>query len=170
MRLKLVLLAVTAVALCAGGCERRTEVSASAGGAYFSSGKDGASGGSGAGSVRIGAPVRDGGLTYRVTGVRPGPRRIGAERPQGQYVQVHLAVTNRGRRARDIGAPPKLIAGGQRYAADLGATFALGDRAGPLFEEIGPGETIRGAVVYDIPRRARPAAVDLGGTRIRLRR
>ncbi|WP_460308944.1 DUF4352 domain-containing protein [Actinocorallia aurea] len=111
---------------------------------------------------RIGEIVEDGGLAFKVTAVRKGPKRIGEMAARGKFVLLDVTVRNVGTGPVFFsGVEQELIAGGTAYEADSEATARLGQKARSLLEEIEPGGLVKGIVVYDIPRNARPSGVEL---------
>ncbi len=114
----------------------------------------------------IGDPVRDGKFEFTVTKVEKGVAQVGDEylneKAQGQFVLVHMAVEN-------IGDEPQTFFGsnqqlsdseGRTFNADDGAAIYLGE-SNALLEEINPGNTVKGIVVFDVPKDAQLASIDL---------
>jgi hypothetical protein len=114
----------------------------------------------------IGTPVRDGKFEFTVTGVEPGVARIGddmfGQDAQGQFLLVHVTVTNIGEEAQYFdGSSQKLTdAQGRTHSADTGAAIYLGD-AQSFLNQINPGNSVQGTVVFDVPADAAPASVEL---------
>ncbi|MBB5077796.1 DUF4352 domain-containing protein [Nonomuraea endophytica] len=117
-------------------------------------------------SASIGQAVTDGGLTMTVTKVEQ-LDRIGAESlgkaARGRFVVVHLSVKNTGTRAQAfISDSQKLLAGGAEYRADAGAAvYVDGADSKLLYEKIKPGDTITGALVFDVPKGVQPGSIEL---------
>ncbi|MFI9555490.1 DUF4352 domain-containing protein [Nonomuraea endophytica] len=117
-------------------------------------------------SASIGQAVTDGGLTMTVTRVEQ-LDRIGAESlgkaARGRFVVVHLSVKNTGTRAQAfISDSQKLLAGGAEYRADPGAAvYVDGADSKLLYEKIKPGDTIAGALVFDVPKGVQPVSIEL---------
>lgn len=114
----------------------------------------------------IGTPVRDGKFEFTVTGVEPGVTRVGddmfGEDAQGQFLLVHVTVTNIGDEAQYFdGSSQKLTdTQGRTHSADTGAAIYLGD-AQSFLNQINPGNSVQGTVVFDVPADAAPATVEL---------
>ncbi|WP_432457173.1 DUF4352 domain-containing protein [Cellulomonas iranensis] len=114
----------------------------------------------------IGTPVRDGKFEFTVTGVEPGVARVGddmfGEDAQGQFLLVHVTVTNIGEEAQYFdGSSQKLTdTQGRTHSADTGAAIYLGD-AQSFLNQINPGNSVQGTVVFDVPADAAPASVEL---------
>jgi len=104
----------------------------------------------------LGTPVRDGKFEFTVTAVEPGVARLGddlfGQDAQGQYVLVHLTVTNIGDEAQyfDGSSQKAFDAQGREFSADTAAAVHLGD-ANSFLNQINPGNTVSGTVVFDVP-------------------
>jgi hypothetical protein len=114
----------------------------------------------------IGNPVRDGKFEFTVRKVECGKSRIGSAdfgtRAQGQFCFVYLKVENIGKEAQLLDGSNQYMfgEGGQRYDADTEAAIYLDD-AQTFLEEINPGNSVDGIVVFDIPKSATPARLEL---------
>jgi hypothetical protein len=114
----------------------------------------------------IGDKVRDGKFRFTVTKVKKGVPSIGGEmlntEAQGQFVLVHLTVTNIGEEAQTLdGSAQKVFdAKKRKFSADTEAAIYLGDSRSFL-EQINPGNTVKGIVVFDIPKAASPVRIEL---------
>lgn len=126
----------------------------------------------------LGAAVRDGKLEFTVTAVEPGVAHVGDEflgaDPQGKFVLVHVSVTNVGDAAQMFDATSQQLVDtqGREHSADPTAGAYLG--ADSFLDDVGPGGSIEGVVVFDLPADAVPASVELhdssvsGGTTVAL--
>ncbi|MBO0898947.1 DUF4352 domain-containing protein [Cellulomonas sp. zg-ZUI199] len=114
----------------------------------------------------IGTPVRDGKFEFTVTAIEPGVARIGSDvlgkDAQGQFTLVHVTVTNIGDEAQYFdGSSQKLVdAQGRTHSADTSAAIYLGD-AESFLNQINPGNSVQGTVVFDLPADATPASLEL---------
>jgi hypothetical protein len=114
----------------------------------------------------LGDAVRDGQFEFTVTKVEDGVRDIGnsdfGEVAQGQFILVHVKVENIGGEAQTFdGSDQKLIGlGGKEYSADTGAGISLNDSKSFL-EQINPGNSVSGVVVYDVPKSMKPQSIEL---------
>lgn len=127
----------------------------------------------------IGTPVRDGKFEFTVTSVEPGVAHVGDDMfgkdAQGQFVLVHVTVTNIGDEAQYFdGSSQKLVdAQGRTHSADGSAAIYLGD-AQSFVNQINPGNSVQGTVVFDVPADAAPASLELhdsmfsGGVTVRV--
>ncbi|MEQ7011277.1 DUF4352 domain-containing protein [Actinopolymorpha sp. B17G11] len=114
----------------------------------------------------IGQAVKDGDFTFTVTKVENGPARIGSEflgtEAQGKFVFVHLKIANHGTEAGTFFGDNQYLIDtkGRKASADGEAAIYL-EESKSLFEEINPGNTLSGIVVFDIPKDAVPASLEL---------
>ena len=114
----------------------------------------------------IGATVADGKLEFTVTSLEPGVATIGDEpfgiAAQGQFLLVHVTVTNIGDAAQYFdSSSQKLLDGqGRTHSADGSAAIYLPD-SNSFLTSINPGNTVEGIVVFDIPADATPASIEL---------
>ena len=105
--------------------------------------------------------MKSGGLQFTVSKVKCGVTRIGDEylstKPQGQFCLVTMKVKN-------IGGEPQRFDGdnqalfdtkGREFSADTEASIYLEDSY-TFLTEINPGNTLKGTVVFDIPKKAKP--------------
>jgi hypothetical protein len=114
----------------------------------------------------IGDTVADGKFEFVVTAVETGVAQVGDEffnqTAQGQFVLVRMTVTNIGDQAQYFdGSSQKLLdTAGRTHSADTGAAIYLGDSESFL-NQINPGNTVEGVVVFDIPADAALASLEL---------
>ncbi|GAA4576364.1 DUF4352 domain-containing protein [Planotetraspora kaengkrachanensis] len=114
----------------------------------------------------IGTQVRDGDFAFKVTKLgtasRVGDRYLGKD-AQGQFVLVHVTVKNIGERSQAFtGEAQKLFdATGKEFSADSEAAIYLGQASKSLYEEINPGNSVKGIVVFDVPRGTDAASIEL---------
>ncbi len=114
----------------------------------------------------MGDTVRDGNFEFVVTKVEEGGTRIGDkyfnEQAQGVFQFVHVRVTN-------VGDEPQMMVDsnqmlqdqeGRQFAPDSKAAILLEDKA-VWIEEINPGNTFEGMLVYDMPADSKPTAIEL---------
>jgi Domain of unknown function (DUF4352) len=115
----------------------------------------------------IGDVVKDGKFSFKATKVETGVARVGGEYlgsdAQGQYILVHVTVKNIGDEAQLFsGSSQKLIdSGNRKYDTDSGAA-ALGLKNSNAFlNNINPGNTVKGILLFDVPKNFKIKAVEL---------
>jgi hypothetical protein len=118
-------------------------------------------------SAGLGDKVRDGKFQFTVKKVDCGKTRIGSAafdtKAQGQFCLVSLKIKNIGNEAQSMFADNQYLFDekGRKSSADIDAAMYMGDRAQTLWEEINPGNVLKGIVVFDIPRNAEPTSLEL---------
>lgn len=104
----------------------------------------------------IGTAVSSGDLSFTVTKVETGVASVGSSSighsAQGQYVLVHVSVANTGKKSETLSASQQLLVDtqGRQHETDSTASMYLGEDS-LIFEEINPGNTATGILIYDIP-------------------
>ncbi|MGH3664067.1 MAG: DUF4352 domain-containing protein [Micromonosporaceae bacterium] len=118
--------------------------------------------------ARVGEPVRDGDLEIVVHDVSCGKTQIGpdfmAETAQGKFCLVDLSVKNTG---NDVAAfwdtdQKAIDSQGRRHSVDSWAGLEANEDDAFL-EDINPGNTVRGFIVFDIPKDAELTKLVLQG-------
>ncbi|GAA4560990.1 DUF4352 domain-containing protein [Planotetraspora kaengkrachanensis] len=114
----------------------------------------------------VGDLVKDGKFSFKVTKMEKGLSKVGqgfaASKAQGQYVMIHLTVTNIGDEAQMFtDSAQKLIDDkGREYDADSGAAILLDD-SNAFLTNINPGNTVKGFVLFDVPKNTKLTAIQL---------
>lgn len=110
--------------------------------------------------------VRDGKFEFTVKKVDCGKTKIGSSmlgtKAQGQFCLVSVKVENIGDEAQSMFGDNQLMFDqeGREFSADTEAAIYL-DNAQTLWEEINPGNSINGVVVFDVPKNAAPESIEL---------
>jgi hypothetical protein len=116
-------------------------------------------------SVPSAAAVTDGNFSFQVTDVETAPSvksqdTSGEKTAQGQYLIVHMTVTNTGAMsATFLGTLQKLSAGGTTYSIDDDATGYLHGAVA----DTNPGDSNEVAVAFDVPLGTKPDSIQLHG-------
>ncbi|MFB8229919.1 DUF4352 domain-containing protein [Cellulosimicrobium sp. NPDC055967] len=114
----------------------------------------------------VGTAVRDGKFEFTVTSVETGVPSVGdqylSQEAQGQYVLVHMTVTNIGDEAQMFTGGNQQLTDteGRTHESDSTAAIYLGD-TNSFLTDINPGNAVEGVVVFDIPVDAVPATLSL---------
>jgi hypothetical protein len=117
-------------------------------------------------AAAVGTPVRDGKFEFTVTSIEPGVPSVGSDafgqKAQGQFVLIHLTTKNIGDKAQyfDGSSQKAFDAQGREFSADSGAAIYLAD-SNSFLNEINPGNTVTGTVVFDMPLDATIAKLEL---------
>ena len=115
----------------------------------------------------IGDPVRDGKFEFTVNSVDCGEAELANDifsiTAQGQFCMVSLTVEN-------IGDEPQSLFGdnqylldtqGRQFSADSEAQLYLEEAQLTIYEEVNPGNTVEGIVVFDVPEDVELAGIEL---------
>jgi hypothetical protein len=128
----------------------------------------------------IGKPARDGNFEFTVKGVKCGVGKVGdqyvGKTAQGQFCLVTVAVKNVKTDPQMLSdSDQKAFVGTASYAADTEAGLYANDNSNSVFlNNINPGNTVTGKVVFDIPKGAKLTKLELhdsalsGGVRVDL--
>jgi hypothetical protein len=128
---------------------------------------------------QVGKKMRDGKFEFTVTKVKCGRTLVGSstfgKKAQGEFCEVSVTVAN-------IGDEPQSMFGdnqylfdskNRKYSADTEAAIYLKD-SNTLYEEINPGNSLKGTLLFDVPTGTKPAKLELhdsafsGGVDVRL--
>jgi hypothetical protein len=116
---------------------------------------------------RLGDVVEDGKFAFKVTKVEKGLSQVGegftVSKAQGQYVLVHLTVKNIGDEAQLFtDSAQKLIdAKGRQFDADSGAAALALKDSNAFLNNINPGNTVDGILLFDVPKTITLKAIEL---------
>lgn len=128
----------------------------------------------------IGDPARDGKFEFTVTKVACGKTRIGAEpfdaTAQGVFCLINVTVKNIGKEARSFsGVNQKAFSrNGAEYANSTEAEMYANKDANTFLNEVNPGNSVKGVLVFDVPKGTRLTKIELhdsmfsGGVTVRL--
>lgn len=156
----LALIVVVVVASMAGGDDTGTTTGDTA--QEDAGGDDGGSERSG-----IGQPAEDGNFTFTVQGIDCGVKTLGNNqftrtKAQGEFCIAEMTVENHGDEASLMdGSSQYLFIGDKRYSADTDAIFADKRAEAFFIEEINPGLTVDGIIVWDVPSGSQPEKLEL---------
>jgi Domain of unknown function (DUF4352)/Protein of unknown function (DUF2510) len=133
-----------------------------------------------AAAPQLGQAVRDGKFSFTVTAVKCGIAQVGTsefltQKAQGQYCRVSLKVANIGNEAQTMFANNQYLfdTKARKFSADPTANL-YDDSAKLMFEEINPGNSIKGYVFFDVPKGTKVSKLELhdsmlsGGIDVRL--
>jgi hypothetical protein len=113
----------------------------------------------------IGDTVKDGKFSFKVTKLE-NRTQVGSDflnkKAQGKFLLVHVTVKNIGDEAQSFfGNNQKLLdSKGRKYEADAEAAIYLADSKS-LYEEINPGNSVKGRVLFDVPKQVKVATIML---------
>jgi hypothetical protein len=116
--------------------------------------------------AKVGQKVRDGQFEFTVTKVKSGVKSVGDEyvnqKAQGQYVLVSITVSNIGDKAQMLADSSQKVrdAKGREFSSDTTAAIYMKDNK-VFINEINPGNSVKGTLVFDMPKGTKPASIEL---------
>lgn len=118
--------------------------------------------------AKIGEPVRDGKFEFVVKSVECGKTSVGTNQyltkeAQGQFCLMDLTVKNIGDQQQLFAesAQKLLNADGLQYSSDSMASLYNSNNTDTWLNQINPGNSVQGVIVFDIPKDQMPATVEL---------
>lgn len=119
-------------------------------------------------TAKIGEAARDGKFEFTITKMNCGQKTIGnneflREEAQGEFCVMDLTIKNIGDEPQTLFADDQYVynSDGQKYSYDDEALFALEDVSNIWLEEINPGNTVKGKLVFDVPKGAKITKAEL---------
>ena len=116
--------------------------------------------------AKVGQKVRDGQFEFTVTKVTKGVKSVGDQyvnqKAQGAYVLVNVTVTNIGDSAQLLADSSQKLrdSKGREFSTDTAAAIYLKDNK-VFLNEINPGNSVKGTLVFDMPKGTEPASLEL---------
>ncbi len=113
--------------------------------------------------------VDAGDLQYTVTKVQSGVAKVGDQyahqEAQGQFVLVSVSVKNTGKSSTtfDSSLAKLYDKDANEYSADSGAAFYANKNTSTFLEQVNPGNTVKGVLVFDIPKDVQPTQLGVRG-------
>ncbi|MEU6998988.1 DUF4352 domain-containing protein [Nonomuraea sp. NPDC046570] len=112
----------------------------------------------------IGSVVKDGEFSFKVTKLER-KARVGGDflnkDAQGVFLLVYVTVKNIGDEQQAFSSSAqKLYAKGKEYEASAEAAIYL-ENSKSLYEEINPGNSVKGIVLFDVPKTLKPDSIEL---------
>ncbi|OUC77263.1 DUF4352 domain-containing protein [Gordonia lacunae] len=165
----LLVLLIIVIAATSGGGSDESSNTAESGNSNSSEagGSDGAPDGEES-APGLNTKVRDGKFEFVVTGVEPGLTSVGdnpylTEQAQGQFVIVSMTVTNTSNEPKSFSPSDQKLFDNKRRSFEPSSTaqIALGGSDIPVWDNINPGNAVEVKVVYDMPKDAVPASIEL---------
>lgn len=122
--------------------------------------------GKNAAAGKINTPAVDGKFQFTVTGMNCGIKQVGGEfgqKAQGEFCLVHVKIKNVGTTAEvfNDSSQQATDAKGNVYSVDSGAGVSANEDSSTFLEDINPGNTVKGDLVFDVPEGTKLASVVL---------
>lgn len=169
----LALIIIGAVAGAAGGGNKSTSSNNQSSSSTKASNK--------AQMAKIGEAARDGKFEFTISSIECGKASVGTnpyltKTAQGQYCLLNMTVKNIGNEAQSLFSSNQFVfnTSGQKYSADDVATTYAAPEGSTWYSNINPGNSVSGAVVFDIPKDQTPTTAELhdstfsGGVKVKL--
>lgn len=159
--LAVIALIVVIVVATSGGDENGSSSSSSDGGSSSDSG------GSSENAVGLNQPVQDGKFEFNVTGVDCSKNTLGAgpvsTQAAGVFCLVNVSVANIGDEAQTLDSTSQYAydAPGKKFSTDTEAAFYLENGGDTLFEQLNPGTSVDGVLVFDVPAETQLTKLEL---------
>ncbi len=118
-------------------------------------------------TAKIGEAANDGKFEFTVSSIDCGKTSVGSEflnkTAQGQYCLLNVTVKNIGGEAQSLLSSNQYLfnASGQKYSADDSATIYNAPNGTSWYNDINPGNSVTGAIVFDVPKDQTPATAEL---------
>ncbi|HVM18728.1 MAG TPA: DUF4352 domain-containing protein [Egibacteraceae bacterium] len=116
---------------------------------------------------RLGDPAQDGKFTFVVKSFECGKTKLGSqyleEKAQGQFCLMDVTVENHGDEPQMLFSDNQVVfdAKGRQFAHDDMAAMMIDGNDSVWIEEINPGNSVRGTMVFDVPKNAKIVAAQL---------
>lgn len=133
-------------------------------------------------TAKLGEAANDGKFQFTIGSIQCGKTSVGAnqyltKQPQGQFCLLNVSVKNIGDQAQSLLSSNQYLfnANGQKYSADDTATIYNAPNGTGWYNDINPGNSVSGAIVFDIPKDQTPATAELhdsafsGGVKVNLK-
>ncbi|MEU8122387.1 DUF4352 domain-containing protein [Spirillospora sp. NPDC049024] len=115
----------------------------------------------------VGREYRDGKFAFTVTKVKKGVKKVGdqyfGDTAQGQFVVISVTVENIGDKARTFTNHNQTLidAKGREFDADPEASLWTEEDSKSFLQQINPGNTVKGKLIYDVPPGTKLKAIEL---------
>lgn len=131
-------------------------------------------------AATIGKGARDGKFEFTVRSVKCGKKSVGAsfmeEEAQGEFCLAEMKIENIGDEAQMLDASNQKArdSAGKTYSADGSASMSIEDNK-TFLEDINPGNSVVGTVVFDVPKGTKVTELELhdsafsGGVKVALK-
>lgn len=115
----------------------------------------------------LGDPVRDGKFEFTVTKLDCSKTKVGSQylnkKAQGKFCQVSLTIKNIGKEAQLFhGSSQKALdAKGTEFSNDGAAELYANDDSATFLNEINPGNSSKGKLIFDVPKGTKLTTLEL---------
>ncbi|MEU4621006.1 DUF4352 domain-containing protein [Actinoplanes sp. NPDC023801] len=112
-------------------------------------------------------PATDGKFQFTVTGMKCGVAQVGGqyanEKAQGEFCLIDVTIKNVGTSAETFydGSQKAYDGANTEYSVDSGAAIYANEDSSTFLEQINPGNSVEGKLVFDVPKGTKLASVVL---------
>lgn len=130
---------------------------------------------------KIGEVARDGKFEFTVVSMECGKASVGTneyltQKAQGQFCLVNVTVKNIGSEAQTFDSSSQFVydAANSKFSADGTASLYVNPQGSTFLEQINPGNSVTGILVFDLPKDKTPITAELhdssfsGGVKVSL--
>jgi hypothetical protein len=133
------------------------------------------------GTAGLNQPARDGDFQFTVTGLKCGVSHVGTDLlgqdAQGQYCLISIQIKNIGKKAQTFSDSEQKAYDAKKveYSVDSAAALYANSNSQVLFEQINPGNVVKGKLVFDVPEGTKLTSLELhdslfsGGVKVNLK-
>ncbi len=131
--------------------------------------------------AKIGEVARDGKFEFTVASMECGKASVGTneyltKQAQGQFCFVNVTVKNIGNEAQTFDSSSQYLydAAGAKFSADGTASLYANPQGSTFLNQINPGNSVTGIIVFDLPKDKTPTIAELhdspfsGGVKVNL--
>lgn len=119
-------------------------------------------------TTKVNQEANDGKFAFTITGVQCDTASVGSSQystknAQGQYCVVSITVRNIGNEAQTLDSFNQYLynSEGKKYSADSEASYDANPSGSTFLQQINPGVTVSGVVVFDMPKGVTPTVAEL---------
>lgn len=131
---------------------------------------------------KLNQPANDGKFQFTVTSIQCGKPSVSSpdgyitKTAQGQYCLVNITANNIGDQSQTLDSSSQYLydSSNKKYSSDSEASIDISPTDNTFYNPINPGNTVSGAVVFDIPKGVTPTVAELhdsafsGGVKVSL--
>ncbi len=134
-----------------------------------------------AATAKIGEAANDGKFEFTVSSVECGKTSVGTnqyltKQAQGQFCLLSVTVKNIGNEKQSLFSANQYLynASNQKFSADDTATLYASPNGNSWYNDINPGNSVSGIIVFDLPKDQKPTSAELhdsafsGGVKVEL--
>ncbi|MFC6238048.1 DUF4352 domain-containing protein [Longivirga aurantiaca] len=110
--------------------------------------------------------VADGKFEFTATSLKCGVKSVGNEilgtKAQGQFCLIGITVKNIGDEAQILFDSNQVVfdKDGKKYESDTEAAIYANEDSSVFIEEINPGNSVKGILVFDVPKTVKPTLIE----------